>query len=52
MQRIPEKLRQDAADDPAESLWLCEDELDEFVLFATAKCIQLVRQHRAETEKQ
>lgn len=45
---MSEKLQNDAENDRAESLWLSEEELDEFVMFATAKCIQMVKQHLAE----
>ena len=48
LHEIPARFERDAAADKKESLWLNEEELDEFVMFATAKCIQLVKQHKAE----
>lgn len=42
---IPQRLAQEAAADTAESLWLSPEELDEFIMFATAKCMQMVRSH-------
>ena len=42
---IPRRLAEEAAADPAESLWLSPEERDEFILFATAKCMQMVRSH-------
>ena len=40
-----EQDAEEAAADPAESLWLSPEERDEFILFATAKCMQMVRSH-------
>ena len=45
MHAIPRRLAEEAAADPAESLWLSPEERDEFILFATAKCMQMVRSH-------
>ena len=42
---IPRRLAEEAAADPAERLWLSPEERDEFILFATAKCMQMVRSH-------
>ena len=42
---IPLRLAREAAADPAESLWLSPEERDEFIMFATAKCMQMVRAH-------
>lgn len=44
---IPQRLAREAAADPAESLWLAPEERDEFIMFATAKCMQMVRSHLA-----
>lgn len=45
---IPVRLRAEAAGPVEESLWLSDEELDEFVMFATAKCIQMVKSHLPE----
>ena len=42
---IPRRLEEEAAADPAESLWLSPEERDEFIMIATAKCMQMVRAH-------
>ena len=44
---IPQRLAREAAADPAESLWLAPEERDEFIMFATAKCMQMLRSHLA-----
>lgn len=40
---IPKRLHREAAGDVEESMWLADDEMDEFVMFATAKCIHLCK---------
>ena len=43
---IPQRLAEEAAT-AEESLWLSPEERDEFIMFATAKCMQMVRAHLA-----
>lgn len=43
LHEIPERLREEAAGEVPESLWLTDDEMDEFVMFSTAKCIHLCK---------
>lgn len=47
MHEAPAQLRRDAVGEVPESLWLADEELDEFVMFATAKCIQQIKKHLA-----
>ncbi len=43
---IPQRLAEEAAT-AEESLWLSPEERNEFIMFATAKCMQMVRAHLA-----
>lgn len=48
IREIPKRLRRDAVGEIPESLWLADDELDEFIMFAAAKSIQQVKMHLAQ----